>query len=127
MNIFKSETELVNTLNIYDSLVLQCASGKISFWDFTEKYNDFYSYYALDGHESDEEENLLFEKYKDRIKPHEVIAYEILGKVCSDEDAKKQIYINAGRFGSEVAIQKLKEVVKKYSINSYIIVSQNIK
>ncbi len=118
MIIFQSESDLVKALNEHDSLVRQCVNGKVSFWDFTKKYNDFYAFYALDGHESDEEENLLLKKYKERIKPHQVIAYDILGKVCSDDDVKKQIYINTGRFGSDVALQKLKEVVDKYAQNN---------
>ena len=118
MIIFKSESDFIKILNEYDSLVLQCTSGKISFKDFTEKYNDFYDHYALDGHESDQEENSLLEKYKKRVRLHQVITEDILGKVCSDNDAQKQIYIDAGRFGSKVALKKLKEVVEKYSIDS---------
>lgn len=114
MNIFKSELELINELNKHDEFVVQCANEKLSFLEFCEKYRDFYSYYALDGHESDEEELRLLEKYDNRIKPHRIINNDVLGKVCSDENAKKQFYIDAGRFGSIEAILKLKEISKLY-------------
>jgi hypothetical protein len=114
MIIFKSESDLVEAINRHDKLVIQCSEGKISFWGFCEKYNNFYSYYALDGHESDNEEILLLKKHEDRIEPHKIIAEDVLGKVCGDDDAKRQIYIDAGRFGSDVALLKLKEISDKY-------------
>ena len=110
MNMFKSEEDLLKTIERHDSLVEKCKSGEIGFLEFCEKYNNFYSYYALDGHESDEGEQSLFQKHEKRIEPHRVIAYEILGQVCSDEDAEREIYIQAGRFGSAEAIRRLKSV-----------------
>ena len=114
MVIFKSESELIKTLKLYDELILQCSEGKISFSDFLVKYDSFYPRFALDGHESDEEELLLLKKYKNKIEPHKIIIEDVLGRLCSDDDAKKEIYIKAGRYGSDVALVKLKEVAQKY-------------
>jgi hypothetical protein len=105
--MFGSEQELIEQLDVHDELVRQCAAGKLSFDDFCARYRDFYAYYALDGHESDQEERALFEKYEDRIEPHRIIAYDILGRVCSDEDAQRETYIQAGRFGSKEAVRRL--------------------
>jgi len=110
MNIFKSEEELLKTIMHHDDLVQKCISGEVDFSEFCEQYNNFHSYYALDGHESDEEEQALLEKHENRIEPHRVIAYEILGQVCSDEDAERETYKQAGRFGSAEAIRRLKNV-----------------
>ena len=107
MVIFESEADLVETIAKHDALVRQCVSGQIPFLEFCEKYNDFYAYFALDGHESDDEEQALLEKHDGLIEPHRVIAYEILGKVCSDEDARLKSYRNAGRFGSAEALRRL--------------------
>jgi hypothetical protein len=53
---------------------------------------------------------LLLEKYDSRIEPHRVIAEEILGLVCSDEDAKLNNYKQVGRFGSDEALRRLEQV-----------------
>lgn len=110
MVIFSSERELLAKLSEHDELVRECASGNLTFEQFCHRYNDFYAFYALDGHESDDEERALLAKYEARIEPHRVIAFEILGRVCSDQDAQLEIYQNAGRFGSEEAITKLRHV-----------------
>ncbi|MBX3628153.1 MAG: hypothetical protein KF892_24295 [Rhizobacter sp.] len=110
MVIFESEAALVAALSLHDDLIRQCASGQLSFDEFCEKYEDFYAFHALDGHESDEQELALLEKYEARIEPHRIIAVEILGQVCSDENAKLEIYKKAGRFGSEEAVSRLRGI-----------------
>ncbi len=110
MIMFESESALLETIVEHDKLVRLCVSGELLFSEFCDKYNDFYAYYALDGHESDEEERAILEKYEGRIEPHRVIAYDILGKVCSDSDAEKESYKQAGRFGSTEAVNRLKNV-----------------
>ncbi|MCR9105425.1 MAG: hypothetical protein NXI15_09055 [Gammaproteobacteria bacterium] len=113
MVIFESEQDIVEKLDLHDQLVRDCASGKLEFWKFCEAYNNFFYYYALDGHEADEEELALLYKYEQRILFHEKIAEEVLGKVCSDEDAEKPDYIKCGRFGSKVAVERLSKIVGK--------------
>ena len=98
----------------HDQMIQQCANGDLAFKDFLEQYNDFYDYYALDGHESDEHELAVFEKYKWRIKPHKELAQEILSHICNDDDALKDSYINARRFGSNEALHRLKVLSEKY-------------
>ena len=110
MTTFESEDYLLATIAQHDALIRQCVAGELSFSEFCEKYNDFYAYWALDGHECDEEERILLDKHNRLIEPHRVIAYEILGKLCSDEDAKLDSYIKAGRFGSVEAMKKLANV-----------------
>ena len=107
MAIFDSEQDLLKALDLHDDLVRQCVAGNLSFDEFCAQYNDFYAYYALDGHESDLSERALFEKSTHRIRPHEFIAYDILGCVCSDTDAELVSYKLAGRFGSKEAIERL--------------------
>jgi hypothetical protein len=110
MQMFKSEADLLHELSIHDDLVRQCAAGQLSFDRFCERYRDFYAFYALDGHESDEEDRLLLEKHAARIEPHRIVAEEILGQVCSDADAGRETYQRAGRFGSAEAVARLKRV-----------------
>lgn len=110
MVMFESEADLLETIAHHDALVRQCVTKELSFLEFCEKYKDFYAHFALDGHESDEEERSLLEKHDNLIEPHRVIAYQILGQVCSDEDAKLESYKNAGRFGSSEALRRLANV-----------------
>jgi hypothetical protein len=110
MLMFESEAHLLETLNMHDELVRECVGGQLSFDAFCEKYHDFYAFYALDGHESDEEERAFLEKHEARIEPHRIIAEDILGFVCSDEDAEREIYQRAGRFGSIEAVERMRQI-----------------
>ena len=113
--IFQSEEILLFLLGEYDQLILKCVSGDISFQEFLYKYGDSYMVYALDGHESDPEERCLLEAHEDRIAPHREIWERILADgVCSDEDARKEMYIRAGRFGSDEGMRRLREIGEKY-------------
>jgi hypothetical protein len=107
MRMFSSEANLEASLEQHDELVRQCAHGEISWASFCDKYNNYWSYYALDGHESDGEESALLDRHVDRIELHRKIALDVLGKVCSEEDAVKDIYIEAGRIGAEAAVERL--------------------
>ena len=113
-NMFESEEDFLSALDKHDRLIRQCADGIVSFQDFLVKYEYFYGYYALDGHESDESELRMFEKYEERIKPHEELGTEIFLQLCDDNDALKDSYIKAGRFGSDEGLRRLRIVSKKY-------------
>lgn len=115
MEIFELEFHLLSEIERHNEFIRQCVSQEITFQDFLRKYNDFYDYYPLNGHESDSEELKLFEKHKYKIALHREIS-EVLNVLCSDEDAVKEIYKKAGRFGSEEGLKRLKEISKKYSI-----------
>lgn len=114
--IFESEDDLLITLDEYDRLVYDCAAERITFSEFLDKYDTFYMYYALDGHESDQEEQKLFARYDDRISLHREIWEKVIGGgLCSDEDAQKKSYIRAGRFGSEEGLRRLQELCRERS------------
>jgi hypothetical protein len=107
MLMFASEAEIQKSLAEHDELVRRCVENDITFEHFCEKYNNYWSFYALDGHESDDEEREILDRYEDRIELHRQIAFDVLGPLCAEEDAVKDVYIQAGRFGSAVAHQKL--------------------
>ena len=114
MLMFASEAEFQQSLEQHDNLVRRCALGEISFSEFCDQYNNYWSFYALDGHESDDEEREILDRYEDRIELHRLIAFDILGPLCSEEDSQRDIYIQAGRFGSAVAQQKLASLWRKH-------------
>lgn len=110
MVIFSSENDLLQKLCEHDDLVRACVAGEVRFETFCDRYNNFYCFYALDGHESDVEERALLEKYEDRIELHRAIAEEILGRLCSEVDAEREIYREAGRFGAKEALRRLAKI-----------------
>ncbi len=110
MKMFESEAHLLKAIEKHDALIRQCVNGEIAFWESCDKYDNFYACFALDGHESDDEERALLEKHEAKIEPHRIIAYEILGLVCSDDDAERESYKSAGRFGSAEAVRRLRNV-----------------
>jgi hypothetical protein len=112
--IVESEKDLLSTLDKYDQLISDCVSERISFQEFLKKYDDFYGYYALDGHESDLEEQRLFNTHKNRITPHLEVWESIMSGLCADEDAQKEAYIQANRFGSDEGFRRLKVIGEKY-------------
>ncbi len=114
MKISQSETSLLQLLDSHDQLVCSCANGDLEFGDFIQSYNDFYDYYAFDGHESDEDERLLFHKYEKRILPHRIIKEEILLRLTSDEHAENEDYKKMGWIGTTGARKKLNEIVLRY-------------
>src|SRR5690606_10181640 len=67
------EAELLRVLDLHDQLVASCARGELSWDEFDRAYDSFYPRYPLDGHESDAEELVLFEKYASRIALHREI------------------------------------------------------
>lgn len=107
---FESEQDLLAKVSQHDELVRQCVRGELSFDEFCERYNDFYASYALDGHESDDEERALLLQHEHRLEPHRLIAEDILCRVCSDADAVLDSYQSARRFGSAEATRRLADV-----------------
>jgi hypothetical protein len=113
-NMFESEVHFLAILEQHDKLVHQCANGSLAFSDFLEKYDELYSRYALDGHESDDAERALFDKYEERIKLHERIAFEVMSGLCDESDAIKEAYIEAGRFGGDEALKRVRAIVSDF-------------
>lgn len=112
MIIFKSEDELLNLIEKHNQFVCECAKGSITFEVFCEKYNNFYEAYALDGHESDEEERAFLVQHEAKINPHRIIASEILSRVFFESKVNSEVYKVAGRFSPEVAQEKLQQVAQ---------------
>lgn len=106
---------MLSTIERHNQIIRACISGEITFQEFLSHYYDFYYYYALDGHESDLEERALIEKHENRILLHRKVC-EMLSGLCSDEDAMKDSYIQANRFGSEEALRRLKEITENYLV-----------
>jgi len=117
--LFESEEELLATLDEHDQLIRDCVSAHISFLEFLDRYDDFYMTYALDGHESRVDEKEILAVHEKRIAPHrEVWERIITGGLSAEEDAQKESYIQAGRFGSDEGLRRLGEIAHSLLENS---------
>jgi hypothetical protein len=108
--MIESEADLLAAMTHHDDLVRRCVRGELSFVEFCEAYDNFYFSAALDGHESSTRGRALLQKHEARIRPHRIIANAVLARVCSDEDAERDVYKQAGRFGSAEALARLKRL-----------------
>jgi len=114
MQVFESEEDLLSILDKLDSLVLECAAGNRSYEQFEAEYGYPFGYYALDGHESDDEERALLARHQYRIELHRRVADEILHLVCSPANAELESYRQAGRFGPREAQRRLQELAREF-------------
>lgn len=108
-----TETELLRLLDEHDSLVQRCISGDLSLDEFVRQYDNFPLAYALDGHESDPDEEAMLKRHAIRIGFHLGVMQSLSG-LCSEDDAKNPSYIKAGRISPLVALQRLKAFAGKY-------------
>lgn len=98
-------------LDDHDALIAKCLAGRISFQQFLAEYDSFYWRFALDGHESDDEERDLLSSRAERIRLHRDLDERILSKLAADSDALKPEYVQAGRIGSAEAFEEMTRLV----------------
>jgi hypothetical protein len=111
MVIFDSESEIIGVLEKMEGIVRACIEGEIELRPAISEVGRLHGYYALDGHESDEEETQLLARYRSRIEWLEA-AMEEVGGLCAEADATKEAYIRAGRFGEAEALRRLRAFVE---------------
>ena len=107
---------LENTLREGTLLVQQAASGELTIQDFIQKYNNFYYYNALDGHEADESTLDLFKKFSELIELHRIIQTEIVNLVFFDNQTDSTQYLDAGRLTPDMAKKRIEVIVKKFGL-----------
>ena len=112
---FPAETELLDALDKHDRMIRDCVSGETPFGEFEVAYNSFYVSYPLDGHESDDTGKEILDAHSGRIAIHREIWEQILTKLCADDDASKEAYVAAGRFGSDEGLKRLRSIYSKYA------------
>lgn len=113
MKIFNSESELLDVLDQIEANLATASTSTCIADQFTKHYNeawDLYGVYALDGHESDDEEFAMLEKHAKRITNIE-LALQSASNVCAEEDAIKESYIQAGRYGPNEAVKRLSQAL----------------
>ena len=110
MVMFRSESEFLELLDQCDALVLDAVGGTLDVRALYTRLGDVHGHFALDGHESDEEELALMHRHQLRLSFIED-ALDALNGLCAESDATKQSYIDAGRYGADEALRRLRLVV----------------
>ena len=96
-------------------LINDCAQEHITIEVFLADYDSFYMRYALDGHESDNTELALFQKYAPEIALHKAVWDEIEVKVTADELIARPDIIQAGFISNAEALTRLKDLAAKHA------------
>jgi hypothetical protein len=99
--------ELREALRHFTALVLSVGRNEISLQKFLEAYQNFYHYYALDGHESDAAERCLLDEQAEAIDLHRRVQEEVLSLVYMTGDWDRAALNRIGRIDPEQAQQKL--------------------
>lgn len=110
MVIFKSDANWIDPTGHQDDLIRQCMHHRMDIADICNKYRQLYSFHAIDGHDTDEEERTLLEKYEGQIQPHPIVAENFLAGVCSDADAQLDICQCADCLGLTEAVGRLRDL-----------------
>ena len=111
--------EIKKSLLRASSLVLEVITEEISFEDFLKKYNNFFYYEALDGHEADIEQKKILAEFQPAIHFHENVQYQVIDKLYQKETVNK-IYCKSERIDVVEALKKLKEIGKVHNIEKII-------
>ena len=96
-------------------LVQQVVSGEISIQEFVKKYNNFYYYNALDGHEANESTLDLFSKYSQLIELHRRVQMEVVNLVFLGNKNDLPQYLEAGRITPDEARRRIKNILREFS------------
>jgi len=109
-----AEDALLHELDLHDQLVARCARRELSWAEFDRAYDNLYPRYPLDGHESDAQELLLFQKHAARIALHREVWEQVLTKVTGDEHLGEQATVDAGFIGSAEAVRRIKSLARTH-------------
>ena len=98
-------------------LIEQLALDKTSVKDFIRKYNNFYYYNALDGHEANDQTKSFLEKYSLVISLHKDIQVNFVDKIYFANNEACLLSLSSKEQISKFNIkQKLNELLKNYNI-----------
>ena len=106
----KSEASLSEVFDRLDGLLQRLVAGDLGPGDFLNAYRYPASEHALDGHEAGPTELTTLQRYKARLKVHEVIADRVLNRVYKGPETDDPKYQAAGRIGPDKACQLIIEI-----------------
>ena len=113
MDVYKNE--LVSALRRATSLVNRLVSKEVSIKQFVKKYDNFFYYEALDGHEANAQQQHLLSEFSEVVSFHERVQ-NVVDLVYLGSNKQKQQYIDAGRIDLERAEQRLRFLATEYNV-----------
>ena len=116
----REHLELKQSLYAGTFLIIQAAEGIFAISDFVEKYDNFYYFEALNGHEEDEHGRFLLCQYSEVIAAHEKVQTTIVDLLFLGPDEEREQYLKAGRIGPKQAKERLNEIVVTYHLHNHL-------
>jgi hypothetical protein len=115
-----TESLLKEILTEGTRLVRDAAAGSLSIGEFMRRYNDFYYYNALDGHEEDEEGKELLARFADAVSLHRQVQEDIVDKIYLGDPSRIGEFKAAGRIDAQEALERLGEAAKQHELERLI-------
>lgn len=112
----REEKELLESLRSATLLIDDAMNGRISMEEFVKRYDNFYYYEALDGHEADSQIRQLLDKYRELVLLHEEVQANVVDITYLGPKEDAEEFTAAGRILPEKAAQKLAELARKYEL-----------
>jgi hypothetical protein len=116
----RDEKELLESLYSATSLIEDTVRGRISVEEFVKRYDNFYYYEALDGHEADGQTRKLLSKYRELVLLHEEAQTNIVDITYLGPKEDGEEFIAAGRILPEAAAQKLAELAGRHELGRWL-------
>lgn len=110
--------ELLERLQEATKLAVEAADEAIPLPAFIERYGNFYYSSALDGHEDDPGVEAIIRAQQELVRLHKEIQQHVIDALYQGPIHDAEALRQAGRIGSEEALQRLKSIVKQYALES---------
>ncbi len=118
--MMREKEELRESLRQGTSLVAEVVQGRISIAEFVVRYDNFFYYEALDGHEADAQEHQLLDEYREIISLHEQVQTSVVDLIYLDNDGRREEFLAAGRIDPETAARRLGDLTRQYKLTSWL-------
>ena len=105
--------ELIEALAKATSLEVRAEGGEITFDDFLRAYKNFYSHYALDGHEAGSDDRRILNELDWAIELHRKVQEEVLNHVYIGGDQDRAYLNSIGRIDPEQAESRLSDLCRE--------------
>ena len=115
-----SKDQLKQLLLSGTQLVKDAVDGRLSFVEFLSKYDNFYYYNALDGHEDDDEGRRMLAQFSDVVVLHRCVQEEIINCAYVGENGRKADFEAAGRIDAAQAVERLRRLTEKYGLTEVL-------
>jgi hypothetical protein len=94
--------------------------GSLAIPEFVKRYDNFYYYNALDGHEEGEEGKRLLAVFSDAVKLHKHVQEDVVDNLYLGEPGYLDQFKEAGRIAAQEGVARLLNILKGYDLNDMI-------